>query len=393
MKATVDSASLLKVISCVDYGHVTDKYYAPAYVELRDGNLEIRVVAHVGCYDLVLSAATAADAGKDSGKVCVRLYELLQAAKRLTKAKRGSATLETSGGDLPTLSISCLGTRTKMQAEVDDGYTDHPHYSVEGPRVEASRESLTPALRMLASLKPDDAGFAESLGIADGYAFATDRYTLRTSRCDLPDGAVPRAVASRLLAAADWPSVSVAMRDDGHVTGELHAGMREVSVHYFWREGGVSDGEARDPMVALLRDGSAQKLVSKLRTARPWVCSGAALRQALRECKPFCTKGDAVVFSPHEAGAHLLRYDLADSKTATASVLDSTDACETLCLTEWPFPARIALPRKQIADAVKKAETVAFRVLGETAALEIDGDPVMQLMIERACSFLDRASI
>lgn len=388
MKATVDSASLLKVISCVDYGYVTDKHYAPAYVELRDGNLEIRVVACIGCYDLVLSAATAADVGKDSERFCVRLYDLLQVAKRLTKVKRGTATLETGGG---ALSISCLGTRTKVQ--VDDGYLDHPHYSAEGPRVEASRESLTPALRMLASLKPDDAGFAESLGVADGYAFATDRYTLRTSRCDLPDGAVPRAVALRLLAAADWPSVSVAMRDDGYVTGELHASMRDASVHYSWHEGGVSDGEARDPMAALLRDGSAQKLVSKLRTARPWTCAGAALRQALRECKPFCTKGDAVVFSPHEAGAHLLRYDLADGKTAAASALDAADACETLCLTEWPFPARIALPRKQIADAVKKAETVAFRVLGETAALEIDGDPVMQLMIERVCPFLDRASI
>lgn len=393
MKATVDNASLWKAISCVDYGYVTDRSPAAAYVELCDGSIEIRVPVCMGCHDLVLSAATAADAGKDSGKVCVRLYDLLQAAKRLKKAKPGLATLETSGGDLPSLSISRLGTRTRVRCFADDGYTGPTHYSVEGPRVEASRESLMPAFRMLASLKPDDAGFAESLGIAGGYAFATDRYTLRTSRCDLPDGALPRVVVLRLLAAADWPSVSVAMRDDGYVTGELHASMWDVAVHYSWREGGAFNGEARDPTRAILRDGGAQKLVSRLRTARPWTCAGAALRQALRECKPFCTKGDAVVFSPHEAGAHLLRYDLADDKTAAASVLDAADACETLCLTEWPFPAHIALPRKQIADAVKKAETVTFRVLGDTAALEIDGDPVMQLMIERACPFLDRASI
>lgn len=392
MRATVIKADLLDAVQCVDHGGGTEKHGDVVLLRHNGPALELSTACRYGAYITTFQAIV--DASQSTGAapaVPVSLYSLRKAIDRIVKAKGQEVTVEDDG---PILHLRCGNADATTEVVYRPGEDCYALEMGGGMASVLSRGDLQPALDMLVALKPrehDGCVYAQSLAISAGVAYATDALNLHSVKLRTDCGGfVSRAAAERLRGAKKWCDMKLWLWRDGDVQcGSADLDNAGVRCMMSWTTRRLCDTE-RDPLERLI--GSMKRLLDGLATAPSWLCDGAALRQALRECEAFCTRGQAVLFLPCEEGARLLRYDVPDIATYDAKV-DSADACTTMCEAVWPFPSCIALSGKRLAKIIGKADEVVIRVKDGVAAVEVTGDPVSRVMCEAVCPFEDRTDI
>jgi len=395
MRATVTKMDLLDAMTCVDHGGGTGKRGDAAFLRFDGYSLEISTSCWRDSYKTVFSASIKASFRK-SATIAVNLYSLRNAVGKIAKASGPDVSIE---NDEATLRLRC-GSMCAVVSEDDLYYYDElPAEHPDGLAAVLSRDDLRPALDMLAALKPVEVHgctYAQSLAVFSGMAYATDMMNIYTvGLCSNRNGFISRAAVERLRAMKSWQAVKLWMwRDGDALCGSADLDNSGVRAVMSWTTRVTGGTVACDPLESVITGGEMKALLDGLASAPCWRCDGSALRQALRECEAFCRRGQAVLFIPCEEGARLVRYDVPDKTTADVKdAVNSADACATVCKAVWPFPSRIALPRKSLAKIVGKSDEVIMRIKDGIAAIGVTGDPVSRVIAEAICPFEDRTDI
>lgn len=392
MRATVTRMDLLDALTCVDHGGGTETRGDVVFLHCDGYSLELSTSCGRGSYTTTFGAIVKATFRKGA-TVAASLYSFRKAVGRIAKAKGPDVTIEDDGR---VLHLRCGNAdATAIIDTCDDRYMPK---TGDGMATVLSRDDLQPALDMLASLKPDthaEALYAQSLAIFGGMAYATDNSNICTVGLrSNHEGLVSRAAVERLRVVKSWRDVKLRLwRDGDALCGSVGLDNAGVRASMSWTTRLLCSTE-HDPLEDIIANGGMKALLDGLASAPCWRCAGGALRQALRECEAFCRRGQAVLFVPCEEGARLVRYDVPDKATSDVKdAVKSADACATVCEAVWPFPARIALPRKVLAKIVGKSDEAIIRVKDGVAAIGVTGDPVSRVIAASICPFEDRTDI
>ena len=378
MKATIAIKDLADGLAIIDHGRYTQENPAAVTVTARCGHsgygsdrIEMRTFCPEGLiYGVTLIASIPCDAAEEgeftTSIECIKKivsdakktkHKLIEFSGTSAKRKRHSEYYVTMDGN-SRRAISPLWDDDAVQP-VDDN--SEPQATVERERFVAATE---PLLHM--ENGRDIGSFGQSVAVAYRSMMCTDGHQL--SIFPAPEfpadfrAGIPRTVVERLAKLKDWESVRIGGR--GLWTSCGRARFAWITGNN--RDDTLANAEHVGPMVR-----------SALRT-RPVTVLAEDLARAAKELRAFCRADDNVRLLPHELGIRVLRYDV----KYNAKQADLRNACraETICAADWPLPAPVTIPLKQLVTAVGKTGESEIFVGADIVAVRRSGGDAVRLV-------------
>lgn len=380
MKATIAIKDLADGLAIIDHGCYTKKNPAAVTVTARCGHsgygsdrIEMRTFCLEGfIYDVTLAASIPCDVDEEgeftTSIECIKKvvsdakkakHKLIEFSGTSAKGKRHSEYYVTMDGkSRRAISNPWLCDDDAVQP-VDD--SSEPQATVERERFVAATE---PLLHM--ENGRDIGSFGQSVAVACGSIMCTDGHQL--SIFPAPEfpadfrAGIPRTVVERLAKLKDWESVRIGGRGLRTTCGRA----RFAWIPGSNRDDTLANAEHVGPMVR-----------SALRT-RPVTVLAEDLARAAKELRAFCRADDNVRLLPHELGIRVLRYDV----EYNAKQADLRNACraETICAADWPLPAPVTIPLKQLVTAVGEAGESEIFVGADIVAVRRSGGDAVRLV-------------
>ena len=390
MKATIAIRDLADGLAIVDHGCYTQKNPAAITVTARCGStygadrIEMRTYCLEGSiYDVTLNASIPCDVAEE-GEFTTSIECLKKVVSDAKKAKH--KLIEFSGtpakGRHPAEYYAMMdGKSRRVISPLWDDYAVQPLDDNSEPQATVERERFVAATEPLLHMESDrDTGtFGQSVAVACGSMMCTDGHQL--SIFPVPEfpadfrAGIPRTVVERLAKFKDWESACIGGRGIRTSCGRAR---------FAW-----IPGDNRDDTLA-----NAERVGPMVRTAlqtQPVTVLAEDLARAAKELRAFCRADDSVRLLPHELGIRVLRYDV--KYNARPSELRDACRAETICAANWPLPAPVTIPLKQLVTAVGDAGESEIFVGADIVAVRRSGGDAVRLVSVAKSPFDDLTEI
>lgn len=389
MKATIAIKNLADGLAIVDHGCYTEKSPAAVTVTACCGRaygkdrIEMRTYRREGLiYDVSLIASIPCDVAEE-GEFTTYIECIKKAVSDAKKAKHKC--LEFSGtpakGKQPAeYHVTMDGSSRRPISPLLDGNAVPLVGDNSEPQATVERERFVAATEPLLHMKHDcDGTFGQSVAVACGSMMCTDGHQLSVFPApefpaDFRAG-IPRTVIERLAKFKDWESVCIGGRGLRTACGRAR---------FAWMPGDLRDD-------TLANAEHVGPMVREALKAKPVTVLAEDLARAAKELRAFCKAGDNVRLLPHELGIRVLRYDV--KRNAKPSELQNACRAETVCAADWPLPAPVTIPIKQLVTAVGDAGESEIFVGTDIVAVRRSGGDAIRLVSVTRSPFDDLTEI
>lgn len=391
MKATIAIKDLADGLAIIDHGCYTQENPAAVTITARCGHsgygsdrIEMRTYCLKGSiYNVTLTASIPCDVAEE-GEFTTSIECIKKVVSDAKKAKH--KLIEFSGtpanGRRPAGYWAAMdGSSRRVISPLWDDDAVQPVDDNSEPQATVERERFVAATEPLLHMENgrDTGTFGQSVAVAFGSMMCTDGHQL--SIFPVPEfpadfrAGIPRTVVERLAKLKDWESVRIGGRGIRTSCGRA----RFAWIPGDYRDDTLANAEHVGPM--------AQKALK----AQPVTVLAEDLARAAKELRAFCRADDNVRLLPHELGIRVLRYDVKHN----AKQADLSNACraETVCAADWPLPAPVTIPLKQLVTAVGDAGEAEIFVGADIVAVRRSGGDAVRLVSVAMSPFDDLTEI
>lgn len=376
MKATIAIRDLADGLAIVDHGCYTQESPAAVTITARCGRtygadrIEMRTYCLEGCiYDVALTASIPCDVA-EGGEFTTSIECLKKVVSDTKKAKH--KLIEFSGtpakGKRHSEYYVSDGKFRRAISPLWDDDAVQPVDDNSEPQATVERERFVAATEPLLHMENGRGigSFGKSVAVACGSMMCTDGHQL--SIFPAPEfpadfrAGIPRTVVERLAKLKDWESVRIGGRGLRTSCGRAR---------FAWLPGNLRDD-------TLANAEHLGPMVQKALKTQTVTVLAEDLARAAKELRAFCRAGDNVRLLPHELGIRVLRYDV--KYNARPSELRDACRAETVCAADWPLPAPVTIPLKQLVTAVGDSGESEIFVGADIVAVRRSGGDAVRLV-------------